>query len=497
MHKIYNKPMIVFLIVLLLNITALAQSHDVQENEKSGKIDDLISTYHEYGLFNGVVLAAEGGKIILKKGYGLANREWDMPHSPDTKFRIASITKPFTALLIMQLVEKGKIDLNGKITDYLPYYRKDTGEKVTIHHLLSHSSGIPDYLRIPGFWQNQLLLRFSRRDFIDQFCTGDLEFEPGTKYKYSNSGYYILGMIIENVTKQPLEAVLNENILSPLKMNNTGLETNRKMLKKRAIGYTKSGFDYINVPYLNIENIYASGQMYSTVEDLYLLDQALYSDKLLSEEYRSKLFEPCYYYPRGKYYVGYDWEIGKYSLSAGRDSIAYARHFGGLNGFNTLFCRLMEDKHLIVLFCNLDSAPLRDMSIKITNILYGCSYELPKKSIALELVEIINEEGVKSGVKRYFLLKQTQPDKLDFNERELNKLGYYILRQNRIKEAVKIFELNVEVFPEYANGWDSLGEAYFMQGDRQMAIDCYNKVLELNPNSSNAIEMLKKIRNNK
>jgi len=143
------------------------------------------------------------------------NREWNMLHEPDTKFRIASITKTFTAVLIMQLVETGKVDLDGKLIDYLPFYRNDTGERVTIHHLLSHSSGIPDYLRIAGFWQNQILLTYSRKEFVNKYCSGDLEFEPGSKYQYNNSGYYLLGLIIEEVTGKSFETILQENILNP------------------------------------------------------------------------------------------------------------------------------------------------------------------------------------------------------------------------------------------------------------------------------------------
>ena len=464
----------------------------IKDNE-STKIDALIKAYNDYGRFHGSVLVSENGNIILEKGYGLASREWDMPHEPDTKFRIASITKPFVALVVMQLVEEGKIDLNGKLTDYLSFYRKDTGDQVTIHHLLSHSSGIPDYLRIPGFWNNQLLLNYSRKDFVQQFCSSDLEFEPGSKYQYNNSGYYLLGMVIEAVTGKSFETILKERILTPVGMHDTGLTNNRTVFKKKATGYVKSGFDYYNVPYYNVQNSFTSGQMFSTVQDLFLFDQALYGDVLLPLEYKKKLFTPYFHYKKRDFYIGYDWELGIIPLSTDSDSIAYAQHMGGSNGFNTLFCRIPDDKHLIVLLGNLDSAPLIEMRNKIISIIYHQPYDLPLRSIAWEMREIIEKKSVASAIDFYRSTKTQNPDDYDLGMGELNTVGYYLLRKNRIDDAITIFKLNIEVYPDYANGWDSLAEACMLDGDKRAAIKYYRKCLELNPASQNAKNMLKKL----
>jgi len=489
-HQLFNKVIGILFLSFILGIVGCT---NVKEN-KSAKIDSLLSAYSDYGHFHGTVLVAENGKIILEKGYGLANREWDVTHDPDTKFRIASITKTFTAVLIMQLVETSKIDLNGKLTDYLPFYRKDTGERVTIHHLLSHSSGIPDHLRIPGFWQNQLLLQYSRKDFVQRYCSGDLEFEPGFKYQYSNSGYYLLGLIIEEVTGESFETVLHDNILDPLGMKNTGLDNNRVVLKNRATGYVKSGFDFLNVPYLNIDNIFASGQMYSTAKDLYLFDQALYSNQLLAPQFRAKLFTPYHHYSKGDYSIGYDWELGKLALAESSEGAAYAQHMGGLNGFNTLFCRLIEDKHLIVLLGNLDSAPLLEMRQEITNILYDRPYDIPLKSTAWEIRKIINEKDLKSAIQAYHSIRTEHSDEYDLGESELNTVGYDLLRNGKIEEAMEIFRLNVEIYPDYANGWDSLAEANMLNGNIKLAIKYYQKCLELNPKSQNALNMLRKLK---
>ncbi len=148
-----NTSSLITLFVIVF-LAAFVFQANVFSQDKADKIDELMKVYHEYGQFNGSVLVSEGGKVIFKKGYGLAQMEWNIPNKPNTKFRIGSVTKQFTSMLILQLVEKGKIDLEGKLTDYLPYYRKDTGEKVTVHHLLTHTSGIPSYTGLPRFLED-------------------------------------------------------------------------------------------------------------------------------------------------------------------------------------------------------------------------------------------------------------------------------------------------------------------------------------------------------
>ena len=182
---------VIFAATILLVFASLASAQD-----HFGKIDALVKQYYDLGLFNGSVLVSDRGKIY-EKGFGPANREWDIPNGPDTKFRLGSITKQFTATLILQLVEQGKIKLDGHITDYLPDYRKHTGDKVTIHNLLTHTSGIPDYTERPDYASDLRLNTFALADFVKKYASGDLEFEPGTKFSYDNGGYFILGAIIE------------------------------------------------------------------------------------------------------------------------------------------------------------------------------------------------------------------------------------------------------------------------------------------------------------
>src|SRR3954447_5477315 len=279
-------------VLLLIAIPTVLLAQDQQQNEKQQKIDQLISTYNQYGQFNGSALVAENGKVLLKKGYGLANMEWNIPNQPDTKFRLGSITKQFTATLILQLVEQGKIKLDGKLSDYLDTYRKETGNKITIHHLLTHTSGVPNYTALPGFFQNVSRNPFTVTEFIQKYASGDLEFEPGSKFSYSNSGYFLLGAIVEKISGKPYEQVLKENIFDPVGMKNSGFDHYDRIIDKRASGYIKTSKGYQNAPYLDMSIPYAAGSLYSTVEDMFLWDQALRGDKILSEKSKQLMFTP-------------------------------------------------------------------------------------------------------------------------------------------------------------------------------------------------------------
>ena len=238
--------------------------------------------------------------------------EWNIPNSYDTKFRLGSITKQFTSMLIMQLVEKNKIKLEDKITDYLPYYRKDIGDKVTIEMLLIHTSGIPSYTNQPDFFEKTSKKYYAPDDFIEEYCSGDLEFEPGTKFNYNNSGYFILGGIIEHVTGKTYEEAVLENIVKPLGLSETGYDNFESIISKRAAGYEKAGNGYTIAPYLDMALPYAAGSLYSTVEDLYKWDMALLNNKLLPKKYMDDIFKGRVDARNSQY--AYGWFIDTLSL---------------------------------------------------------------------------------------------------------------------------------------------------------------------------------------
>ena len=463
-----NSLALVLFGILFFQATALAQ-------DKASKIDQLISLYNKYGQFNGSALVADNGRVIYKKGFGLANMEWNIPNAPDTKFRLGSITKQFTATLILQLVEQGKIRLDGKITDYLTDYRQDTGAKVTIHNLLSHKGRV---------YQTHAV---ATDDFIKKYASGDLEFEPGTKFVYSNSGYFLLGAIIEKVTGKPYEQVLRENIFDPLGMKNTGYDHFGTIIGKRATGYTKTPSGYETAPYLDMSIPYAAGSLYSTVEDLYLWDQALYGEKILPAKSKELMFTP------NLNNYGYGFVMTKAMLAPpNKLAVPVIQHNGGINGFNTVIVRMVAEKRLIVLLDNTERGQYLDkLTLGLMSILYDQPYDSPKRSIAEVLLKTILETDVASAIKQYRELKvaPTTGD-YDFGETELNSLGYQLLRMQKIAEAIGIFKLNVEIYPDAFNTYDSLGEAYMVHGDKDLAIANYKKSLELNPKNTNATAKL-------
>ena len=478
-------------VILILVLSFLAVNNYVFAQEKAAEIDKMMQLYHEYRQFNGTVLVAEGGKVILKKGYGLANMEWNIANEPDTKFRLGSITKQFTSMIIMQLVEEGKIQVNSKITDYLTDYRKDTGDQVTIHHLLTHTSGIPSYTSLPNFFKDISRDPYTVDEFVKQFCSGNFTFDPGSKYSYNNSGYFLLGAIIEKVTDGTYEAVLQKRILDPIDMKKTGYDHHETIIANRATGYEKTPNNYINSAYLDMSLPFSAGSMYSTVEDLYLWDQALYTENLLSDKFKDIMFKP---FLRN---YAYGWTVRKILLSESEDSLKVISHGGGINGFNTLITRLVDDKHLIVLLNNTGGTVLNNMSIGITNILYGKPYDQPKKSIAETLFNFLTEKDIAPAISHYHDLKEKSPNEYNFSERELNNLGYQMLGLEKVKEAIEIFKLNVEVYPASSNVYDSLGEAYMKSDQKELAVKNYKKSIELNPENTNAIEILKKLDENK
>ncbi|MBA3694518.1 MAG: serine hydrolase [Acidobacteria bacterium] len=475
-------------VLFLFLIAFLAGQGSGYAQDKSAKIDELMKIYQSYGQFNGAALVAENGKVIYKKGLGLANMEWNIPNETDTKFRLGSITKQFTAALILQLVEQGKIKLDGNVSDYLPDYRKDVGDRVTIHHLLTHTSGIPSYTNQPRFFEDVSRNPFVVADFVKKYTSGDLEFEPGSKFSYNNSGYFLLGAIIEKVTGKPYEQVLKENILDPLGMKNTGYDHFDAVLSKRASGYNKTPKGYINAPYLDMSIPYAAGSLYSTVEDLYLWDRALYTDKLLSAKSKELMFKP------NLENYGYGFSITNASVGATKETIPVITHGGGINGFNTTIVRLVGNQHLIVLLDNTSQGRNLDkISKNITSILYNQPYSQPKKSIAEALFSLAAEQGAEVAVKQYRDLKANQSATYDFNEAELNTLGYQLTSLKKIKDAIEIFKLNVEAYPQASNPYDSLGEAYMMSGNKELALKNYKKALELNPQNANAASIIKRL----
>ena len=457
---------------------------------KAQQIEDLINKYVEYGKFNGSVLVSDQGKVVFKKGFGMANMEWDIPNQPNTKHRLGSITKQFTAMLILQLAAEGKLDLQAPITTYLPDYPKATGDKITTHHLLTHTAGIPNYTSFPGFFKDESRNPYKPLDFTEKFANKNLEFEPGERFNYSNSGYFLLGVIIETLSGKTYEQMLHDKIFKPLNMNDTGYDNHDDILKNRATGYEKEAGKLINSKYLDMSIPYAAGSMYSTVEDLYLWDQALYTNKLLPQKYMDMYFKG-YIQAFGNAKYAYGWGVGYDKIGTSNDSIYTISHGGGINGFNTNISRATQDKSLVVLLNNTGGAPLNEMTQSIRGILHGKPYDMPKKSVATELLDVIHKQGIQAGIARYNAIKDSKTYSL--NEGEMNNIGYQLMGEDKTEEAAEVFKLNIEAFPKSFNVYDSYAEALMNLGQNELAIKHYKTSVTMNPNNTNGIEQLKKL----
>jgi CubicO group peptidase (beta-lactamase class C family) len=457
---------------------------------KTEQLDKLLNQYLDYGKFNGSVLVTDRGKVVYKKGFGMANMEWDIPNKPNTKHRLGSITKQFTAMLILQLAAEDKLDLHAPISKYLPDYPKESGDKITTHHLLTHSSGIPNYTSFPGFFAKESRDPYTPTEFIDKFNNKPLEFVPGEQFNYSNSGYFLLGVLIEKLTNKTYEEMLRKNIFTPLGMNDSGYDNHGEILKNRASGYEKNGNSFVNSDYLDMTIPYAAGSLYATVEDLYLWDQALYTNKLLPQKYMDLFFKP-YLSAFGTFQYAYGWGVGKDVIGNTTDSLAVTSHGGGINGFNTNISRSITDKSLVVLLNNTGGAPLNEMTRAIRGIMYGKTYDLPKKSLAFDVLGVIQSKGIEAGIAHFNANKDA--DKFDLNEGEMNQIGYQLMGDGNVEAAARVFKLNVDTFPKSSNVYDSYAEALMNLGKNEDAIKNYKKSIELNPANQAGIDMLKKL----
>src|SRR5262249_43443720 len=246
------------------------------------------------------------------------------------------------------------------------------------------------------WWHNH----FEVEDFVKKHCNGDLEFAPGSKFSYDNSGYFLLGAIIEKVTGKTYEEVLQERIFRPLGMKNSGYDHPETLMERRAAGYEHGKDGFVNAEYLDMSIPYAAGSLYSTVEDLYLWDQALYTEKLLSTDLKAKMWAP--------FLAGYAYGWGVSKIVDGKPVAGgpFVQPGGGISGFNTHEARYVDDKPLVVLLNNTGPAKLEPMTEGIAAILYGKPYDLPKPSLTAQLMKLVNEKGADAAVNEYRRLKK-------------------------------------------------------------------------------------------
>ena len=344
-----------FLLLLLFPATLIAQK------DYSKQLEEYMQAQTNVKDFSGAVLVMKQNKVLLKKGYGMADREWNVANTADAKFRIGSVTKQFTAACILQLIEAGKLSLDDNLSKFYPGFPK--GDSVTIHMLLNHTSGIASYTDQRNF-MDVATLPWSKDSIIAYFKKLPYNFSPGSKWAYNNSGYFLLGCIIEKVSGQSYKDYLQQKIFDKLGMKNSGVDRVDSVLAMRAKGYSRAGKKTINAEYISLEWPFSAGVLYSTVDDLYKWDRALYSNLILTDASKQKMFTP------GKSNYGYGFVI---------DSVEkhlHIWHNGGIPGFSTNFSRYVNDDICIVVLSN-NGSNVDFISIALADILFDVAVELP------------------------------------------------------------------------------------------------------------------------
>jgi len=370
---------LIFMIISVVLLMAFSGCRMIEE-----KLDNYLNAAHELWGFNGSVIVAWNGRVILNEGYGLADNTFNIPNTPQTKFFIGSITKQFTAACIMIQKERGSLQLDDPISRYLPDYPRPNGDIITIRHLLTHTSGLPNYTDLP-----EIILKrtqpLNTEYIIDLFKNRPLDFEPGNKFKYSNSGYLLLGEIIEKVSGQSYEAFLEHEILKPLGMNNSGYARREAAYPNRASGYTGVNPQAPDraLP-VHFSVLHSAGAMYSTVEDMLKWDQALYHGKILTPKSIKEIFMS----DLGNY--GFGWFVETIR------GVKHEFHDGFLDGFNTMISRWPDYKLLVVVFSNDDLAPVGKMAQGLAAIAFNVDYDFPikREPISLHKNILAEYEGV-------------------------------------------------------------------------------------------------------
>jgi CubicO group peptidase (beta-lactamase class C family) len=381
-----------FLLFSFLN-KSIAQTN--LDKDLTAKFDQLLSEQFKSNESGATAIVSRKGQIIYKKAFGMANMELNVPMQTENVFRIGSISKQFTAVAILQLMEQGKLNLQDEITKFIPDYPTH-GHKITIEHLLTHTSGIQSYTGMKEF---EAVLRLDKKpeDFIGFFKNQPMEFAPGTKWNYNNSGYFLLGYIIEKISGKTYPEYVEENLFKPLGMTNSYYGSDSKIIKNRASAYSKNENGFVNADPLSMTLPYAAGSLQSTVEDLYKWNQAIHAYKLVKKETLDKAFTPYVLSDGKKTDYGYGWSIGNVQGSLSIE------HGGGIPGFLTMGIYLPKEDVFVAVFSNCDCNSPDAVTSKLAALAIGKPFDYKEiKSDTLAMKQSIGVyEMAGSDEKRY------------------------------------------------------------------------------------------------
>lgn len=358
-----------FLIFLACSGPKKKQPNENIQTDLEQKIDNYLIAHRDNDRFNGHVLISEKGGAIFEKSYGFADKVKQTKIDANTKLLIGSITKPFVAACILKLVQEGKLTRQTKLSAFFPDFPK--ADSVTIEHLLTHTSGISDYHDFDD-WKTLSKTNLAPIDVINRVKERPYRFSPGTSFRYSNTGYIFLGLIIKKITGVSFEAYLKKSILEPLGLKNTGVITNDKKVEQLAIGYTTTPRSSQIAEYINYNQPFTSGNMYSTASDLQIFCKAIMDSSLLGPEFTRATFED------NSGYYGYGWGIRNF------DDVKAFGHYGGMNGFWGSITYFPERDLFICFLTNDDNTPKYTINRDLVFILNGDKYHTPEPAVFIE-----------------------------------------------------------------------------------------------------------------
>lgn len=444
-----------------------------QRQDTGQRIESLMSNLYEDGEFNGCILVAVNGNVLYKKGFGMANFEMRAPFTPSTSSCIASVTKQFTAMGIMMLEESKKLGYDDPVTKFLPRLPQ-CYDAVTIRHLLTHTSGVYDYDDI-GRGRPDKLIQDKK----------SLRFSPGTRYDYSNSNYVLLSEIIKKAAGMSCIDFLQQKIFTPLHMTHTFAygEAIGKM-PDVARGYSQFGKndDYTGTTF------FGDGGIFSTVEDLFKWDQALYTEQLVKQSTLSQAFSPGAVREGGTTY-GFGWNI---TMSEDGTTVW---HTGNTAGFRAYIQRNLDAHATVIILTNKGNSRRIEIGKAVMDILKGRPYVAIRPSAAKKMYTIIMDKGLEAARSFYDSTRALKSQGgFDFIESDFNLMGYQLLNDKMTQAAIEVFKMNTEMFPDSGNTFDSLGEAYLINGDKTLAKENYQKALELDPSNEHAADVVKRLR---
>jgi CubicO group peptidase (beta-lactamase class C family) len=358
-------------LLLAIFCSAIAPPRSQSQTPNTARMEEIIHSYVSDKQFMGTVLVARDQAVILDKAYGFANLEWSVQNTPTTKFRLGSITKQFTSACVFLLQERGKLKIDDPVKKYMPD-APAAWDKITIYNLLTHTSGIPSFTGFPDYHSTEATPT-TPEQLVARFRDKPLEFQPGEKWNYSNSGYVLLGYLIEKISGQTYEKFVQENIFTPLGMKDSGYDSNSEIIVHRASGYTPGKEGVENAGYIDMTIPLSAGALYSTTEDLLRWEQGLFGGKVLSPASLQKMTTPFL----NDYACGVAVHVEK-----GHKLID---HGGGIEGFNTQLSYYPDEKLTIIALSNLNGPAPGAIATNLAATIHGEKVVLPSERKEIKL----------------------------------------------------------------------------------------------------------------